>query len=487
MKTKFLFSAAAICRVLTAFALGISQNANSSPALLAGAAMNQVSQDDEHLIEEESWIRLPLEVSVSDFAAALNALVPKRFQVHENRDVTRALVEDYVECTVDRGNISLQAQHGHLGFTIPVSGTVTVGGQFNPLHGIGIGRGKHAQQSAHVTGTLSGTLDMHLNPDWSISPDVTLDIEFDQAEVRLFNSIPISIKRVLDEAFQRNSTAIKNQIAAQLHSRAQLRENATHAWQSLHVAKQIVISPPIWATVRPLEVVASDISVSDDGRMLGGFAVRCAVAGTLGDPPVLEPPSPLPELRIKTQIPTDSHVHFPLRADLDSIAAMLNERFSAAAIKIGDRKAYLREIKLTVVGKKIRLEGLLKIEGENLPQSLQTRVALEGTPGIDPESETIQIPDLTLSFLDEDAVSALASVFLEPMTAELRRQARYNYKGDLERLRGSVSALSPQLGVDEHLSLSVSIEDIRIGDLKLLPDSISVLGLITGKARLLAH
>lgn len=484
MKTKVRFSAVGICRVVAGFALGVAQNANSNPDPVVAPAINQTSQDAVDPVEGESWIGVPLEVSVSDLADGLNALSPKSFHDKQSREVTRAVVEDYVEYTVNRGSISLQAQHGHLAFTIPVSGTVTVGGQVNPLHGIGIGRGKHAQQSAHVKGTLSGHLDLRLNSDWSISPEITLDIEFDQAEVRLFG-IPISIKRELREAFERNLPAIKKQLAAKLNSGAKLKENAASAWQGLHLTKQIATSPPIWMTVKPLEVVAGQISVSDEGRILSGCALRCSVAGKLGDRPVPEQPTPLPPLRVATQIPTDCRLHCPFRADFDGIAATLNERFATDPIKIGDAKAYLREIHLTAVEKKIRLEGLLKLDGEGQSQSLEARVAIDGTPVIDSESDTICLPDLTLNLLDNDAANAFAKMFLEPITADLRRRACYSYKADLERLRSSISALSPQSGVEGHHSLSLTIEDINVGDLKLLPHSISILAKISGKARLL--
>jgi hypothetical protein len=432
----------------------------------------------------ESWINLPISIKLDDVQALVNDKAPRTINERRSQEFTRTLKEDWVEYKITRGDITFSPSNGRLAFNIPVtSGSVSAGGQMNPTAVINIGRGVGVQESGDFTGKILGSLSIRLNPDWTVSPDLKLDVEADRAEFRLFNSITISVRGKLEDAIRRKLPEVQKLVANQLLTQLKLKERAMMAWDQMHVTKQVAKSPPSWLSITPVAIAARNITISDDRQIIGGFSLHCALSGIVGAEPASGPTTALPPISIVENLPTDFHIELPVRVDPKTVSDTLRKQFAKEPIKVGRHRVAIREPKIFVVGPKLQIRAELEAASGFLSKRLKGQVSLEGTPSLDVPSKTLTISDLQYTLETRQALAKAGNWLLEPaIIGELKKRSNYSFANDFEGAKSKITNTVPTLFKDGRLAVTVAVRDLSAKRLRLDAGEIFIVGVADGAA-----
>lgn len=440
---------------------------------------------DEAMFSSESWLHVPVTLSLDSLQSLANEKAPARLNERRGEDFTNALREDWISYDVTRGNITLSPANGRIGFNVPVSGSFSAGGQADPVRGltgglVRIGRGVGVRETCNFSGRLHGSIGVRLQPDWTLAPDLQIEADVDKAEIRVVG-IPISVRTKVREAFAAAVPKIQAQLTSQFLEQIKLKEQATLAWQKLQLVQQVAKVPPSWLAIEPLAVSVQNVSVTNERTVIGGIGFKCKLTGKVGEKPAAPPAVPLPQLSVVPEMPAEFHVQLPVRIDPVAINRTLQSQFSNQPIKAGEHELELDQPKVTVAGSKVIIESHVHATSGFFAKQLKGHVALEGTPTLDSASNTLRFSDLAYTAKSSSLLTNVAAWVLDPaILGELKKRSEYNFAADISRVAPDIQTVVPSLINDPKVKASLRLRSLSPKHLSLQGGQIFVVGVAEG-------
>ncbi len=367
---------------------------------------------------ETSVIAVRVEIPVSALEVAANREAPREIGESERRDFHRRVSNGTLQWQLVRGDISLSNTGRALAFSLPMRGAARATGLLDariltlPI-----------DSSADLAGTISGTMEIAIDPNWRILPNLTPTIQLTRADLSLGRIGKVSARSLIEDA----ATPIIQREAAKLGpdtiGELDLGQELQRLWDEAHVVEKINDDPPAWFIVDPDQVSMGpvDYSVPDRVSCTIAMIARSFVANTPAKAPT---PEPLPQLALVATNPVND-LRIPIVAHVSELNKALREERFVVNTGVGARVELSRpEVRVARQGK---LNLSLFVEGErgSWGRAISGRIWLEGLPVVDYEAQTLGFTEVSLTVETRQTLSRTAAWLLdEILTKSIERELR---------------------------------------------------------------
>ncbi|MDR3407065.1 MAG: DUF4403 family protein [Methylovirgula sp.] len=380
------------------------------------------------------------------------------FRVRANCDI-----EGYVERT---GPISLYGRGDAIIGSTPIYGAVSGQGANRFTRRI------HGEAEAGVT--VEAEARPMLRHDWSL--DLRLSDSFHWTEPPVLHVLGrnIQLARYVEPRIREQLARVRVR-AAEAVRRLDLHGKAETAWHHAFTPIELSDNPPVWLQLNPQS--AAFAGVRADRRVLWGvLEIEGNAATSVGAAPAPVAATPLPPLGRDIAAPGKFEVILPVNVGYDFLSQKVKE--VAAAQLNGD--VALRDVKTYPSNGKL-IVGLKLAKKTDTAPDAGTWLYLTATPQVDPETQTLRLPDLAaLAAKADAAVQASGDADL----ADRLRQAKILYQEAYQRLLAAANKnltrpLKNGFRMEGHL------DSAKLDHVALLQDGVSIALRMSGDLKIL--
>jgi hypothetical protein len=455
---------AVLCVVATLLAGGCSRSSFKVPEPVVPAAQRP------DVFPDISTVGVDLALSIPALQAKADGAVDEVFSGVED-DPSNLLSDDTLRWEVRRGKVELSAgSRGELQFRIPIaSASATLRGRLGIRRGSSglLGDvegllGKSFSQTAQLGGMISGSVSPKLQPDWTIDPQLSLDIALDKAEARLFGqAIKISLRGEIERAVRPKLMALAARANEVLRREARFKKAVASGWSKLHAVTMIAPQPRIWFIMTPTEFGASD-PVIESGVLHMRFVATLKTALSAQTEPPLRPAlADLPPPGAPPSGAAGFSLGVPVSVRLSD--GRPDGWEGEVSVPIPGTRAMVKLSNMLLSGDNGRLVIGVDIEASHpsMRRTTRGRVYMIGTPKLDPATFTLSAEDLDYSVETRNALVGLASWLVKgPVLKELRKKAVFTFASGRQALLAQANAKLAEArsklpaGFDVNLQLS---------------------------------
>jgi hypothetical protein len=433
-----------------------------------------LSPDQPALLATSSRVSATIEFPMPALAAAIERDIPRRlatfnqqiscvhkrvlgFEVKANCDVA-----GYVERS---GHVALAGKGDRIIGTMPVYGTVAGHGANKITSGI------HGTTDARVT--IEGEARPELRRDWSLELNFSDGFHWSQPPYLHILGHEISLAHFVEPKIRAELAKVKAKVKAAARG-LDLHKKAATAWQQAFTPIKLVDKPEVWLQLKPQSAAFAGIRANNN-TLSGSLELSGSVETFVGQAPPPVTPTPLAPLGTALATPGKFDIVLPVSIGYDLLRQKIMEL--AATMPAGDMA--VREVTIYPSSGKL-------VVGARLAKSSDTDakagdwVYLSATPQIDPDQQTLRIPDLALV----GGNGAAQKLGNEQLIAQLRQQVSVSYRQAYKSLLGTVNQrLSRSLG--SGFRMQGHLASARPEKILLLADGASVLLHATGDLKIL--
>jgi hypothetical protein len=429
--------------------------------------------------ETQSHVTMELAVSLDELRRGLNQHFPRRFAGSVG-DPTDALTQDSVNWSVERGDIEFFPQGDAIGFRMPLpQASASLEGVFGvkrknkgPLGWLEQLASVKFSETAHFGGRVTGSIKPVVNSDWTVNPNLKLEVHLDKAEAYFFGkAVKVSFRGEIRKELDKAARKFVDETNAKLKSDPRLHEELEIVWAKLHHAERLVETPSTWLSSRPNAIAIAEPVVEDGMLVLkAGASVSTAVLIQSGAPAVER--SPLPP-------PTGSAVSTEGFALSVAVGVKLDEFERRRAKELGLARKITHDGSTLEIAD-IRLYGddgelflgVDVIASKGFFERVEGTLYLKGAPVLDPRSGRLLVNDLAYDLHTSDALLQAANWLLaDDFLAELQKRAVFNHVGAegelLARANEEIAKAKTRLpdGVEAELHLrDISLSRLVVDD-----------------------
>jgi hypothetical protein len=380
------------------------------------------------------------------------------FRVRANCDI-----EGYVERT---GPISLYGRGDAIFGSTPI---------FGVLSGQGANR---FTRRIHGEGEAGVTVEAEARPilrhDWSL--DLRLSDSYHWTEPPVLHVLgrDIQLARYVEPRIREQLARVRVR-AAEAVRQLDLRGNAATVWRHAFDPVQLSDNPPVWLQLTPQS--AAFAGVRADRRLLRGvIQIEGQAATTVGAAPAPVAATPLPPLGHDIEAPGTFDVILPVNIGYDFLSQKIKE-VAAAELK---GKLTLQDVKIYPSDGKL-IVGLKIAKDTDTAPDAGTWYYLSATPKIDPDTQTLQLPDLAALAAKTQALA------VESGNADLvdrLRQAKILYQQAYQRL---LAAANQHLArpLKDGFRMEGHLDSAKLDHIALLQDGLSIALRASGTLKIL--
>ncbi len=424
--------------------------------------------------DRASEINLQVALALPALQQLIDTQVPRSF-AGEMADPTGLLGDSTVKWQLGRGPVTLSpTPDGRLAFSAPIvdsratlTGRINAGSEGRGLLGkMQAVLGQPFEQTVAFSGTIHGTLAPQLRPDWTVEPNLSLDISFDKAEAQLF-ALPLRVSfaeqaEAVIAAGLRSATAA---LDARLRRDQRLRSAAAAGWAQLAGSHQLNGAPPAWLTLQPHGIAISPPATDAQFVSLSLVAGVNADVQLGGSAPAVTP-TPLPALGAAVAAPGRFRVAVPVAVKLADLAAVAGE----PDFQLGDRTVSIRNIALSGDGGAVIIAADIDAATSRWLGGVRGRLYLQATPVLDMANARLSFTNLRYTVTTANMLTRSASWLLQPVVLQqLRRRAVFDLPGGRAGLVAAANArLAPVIAaMPAGTSTNLSVENLDAADLAI--------------------
>ncbi len=418
---------------------------------------------------------VPVSVTASRLALMINEQAPKRFDGTQGLDIGGEIHGERLHYTIHRGDVSVRANNDRVHFTVPLSGHATAKAEVCPL-----GTGFvcfDVQETAEIRATINATLsDIQIDSDWKPYAKLErLDVHVTKAEAELLGFITISFRSILTKELNRALPRLIG-VLEDIPNKLDISSMLQSVWDSMHRTIQLSDNPDTWLSVKPAGLGLSPLTAAND-LISASVALSSDVAIHFGAEPAIEQ-RPMRREQIQPDAVPTFRLRAPVTADLNDLAAYLNNRYSPLDTRHRGAVVTLSNLTLAeykgrlLLGADFSISGWIRVRG--------TVYALV-TPVLD--ENTLRLEEFELSVESRNILTELVAGLLRPVIAR-RLQNRLQidlatyYRKATVRLNSTVEALEIGRGVN----LKVDVGGVRLIDVVAGAGMLTVVAEVTGVA-----
>jgi len=411
------------------------------------------------LPKELSSISVPLEASADEIGRTLSKVVPAR--LYQGSTKTVGISADLRR----NGPIEVAAHDNALFLTLPVTASLSYAGFETPALPL----------------KLRFRAGASIGSDWKVSADIRYlglsDLFAEQVGIGPLSIKPRSVIEGLTQPLQQ---VLSSQVSKQLNDSFSLKAKLTQAWETAQ--KPILVDQKLqaWLKLSPREITMFPLTAQNNRVSLAVGIVTYAEV-VLGQPPQASRVFPLPPLRLVNSL--DRTFRVALNAelfykDLSTAAApfLLNKQFSSEG-----RNIVVKSFELYGNGDKF----VIKVETEG---SLEGTFYLTGKPRFNPRTNVLSVEEVDFDLQTRSLLLQSADWLLHS-TIRDRIQERLNLdlSRQLEESRELAGKAIAQRTLLDQVSLKGDIKTLKLGEVLLGPDKISVQVVAEGESALVLH
>ena len=177
------------------------------------------------------------------------------------------------------------------------------------------------------TATASLTLTPTLNSDWRITAKTTSDISIQKAEIEILG-ITISVRRILTELVREAVLPKLENLIVKYITNIDLKTRVAGLWAKLYEPIVIKKEPPITLTVKPLQILARQLS--SDGQTLSfSFGIETYIQANMGGVLTDSPEytiTDLPDIQFVDVLESGYHIIAPIEITYAGIESFAKPR-----------------------------------------------------------------------------------------------------------------------------------------------------------------
>ena len=408
---------------------------------------------------ETSLLSLRIRVPVQAIQKAANREAPRRITGSERKNIHKRVKNGSYSWNIARSNITIQNTGKSLSFSVPIDGIAKAQGEIDakivsiPLQG-----------TAEIGGTIAGTVNPQIAPNWQIIPNLVPQLTLTKANLNIGQLGTIGIRDVLQANVNPLVQKEAKKIGPNLIKELNLKGEMQKLWTEAHFTDQVSEKPPIWVKVRPNGIFATPLDLSNTKEIAATIAIQSQTSLS-NAPPAKTQVRPLPNLKI-VDTPPKTKLRIPFIINL----ARLNQELSKEDISVK-----------TSIGTNVKVHGVKVAVGQNgflnfsinlnaratkLNRPVKGEIWLKGKPIIDYEAQTLAFSDVGFTVETKDTLATAAAWMLEELLVKsIEKQLRVDLKEYKSELDEEVAKALASDDIPEGLEISIQDLEVRLADI----------------------
>lgn len=398
------------------------------------------------LKKDVSTLNIGFEASSDELAAVLNQMIGN--EIYKGSTKTKGLSADIIR----KGPISVTASDNYVYLTVPVTIALQYGGFTTPA----------------VYSKLKFKLWARITPDWMLHAEIYYlglsDLFADELGVG-----PLSIRprSIVDGITQPLQVVISDLISKKFNERYSLKAQVVKAWDAARKPVLLNKDYHAWLKMTPQEVILYPLSAANN-RVKMSIGLKSFTEVVVGPEPAPAAPTPLPDLKLvnggdKTfRIALNTDLFY---ADILQIAAplLLNKDFGS------DGKSIILK-NLDIYGNGDRLIVKLETSG-----SLDGIVYLTCRPWFNTQTNVFSVEDVDFEMSTRNFLLKTAAWFLHSSIRDkIKEKINLNLTERLQQARDAARKAMDQVKLAEHVFLRGQLKDIRLHDVIVQKEKLSI-------------
>jgi hypothetical protein len=462
------FARASATATLLAYAL--------SGASAIAAEKPDVIPDRLSPLATTSRITATIEFGLPALASAIERGVPRRlasfdervncvhrrvfvFRINANCDV-----EGYVERT---GPISLYGRGDRVIGAVSIYGAATGQGanRFTArIHG-----------DTEARATIEAEARPELRRDWSVELNFSDSFHWTEAPYLHVLGRDIALARYVEPRIRDQLAKVRGRALAEAR-RLDLRGKASTAWQHIFEPIKLADAPEVWLQVTPEKVAFAGVRARTK-VLEGSLELSGSAEAFIGQAPPPVMPTPLPPLGREVGSPGAFDMILPVQVGYDALRQKVEEIIAAAR----NNGTAVREVQVYPSQGSI-VVGLRVAKSSDSDPDAGSWVYFIGAPKIDPEMQTIALPDLSAPAGGQGTSDA---VFLlgDDLISQLRQRAKVTYEAAYRKLLDTANQRLTR-PLKNGFRMEGRITSAKPDRILLLPDGVTVALHVSGDLKI---
>jgi Domain of unknown function (DUF4403) len=310
--------------------------------------------------------------------------------------------------------------------------------------------------------------------DWAV--DLRLSDSFHWTEPPILHVLgrDIPLARYVEPRIREQLARVRVQ-AAEAVRRLDLRGKAERAWRHAFEPIQLADNPPVWLQLAPQSAAFAGVR-ADRNVMWGALELRGNAATIVGAAPVPVSATPLPPLGRDVEAPGKFEVILPVQIGYD----FLSQKIKDAAAGQLHGNVSLRDVKIYPSNGKL-IVGLKLAKAADTSPDAGTWLYLSATPQIDPDTQTLRLPDLAAVAAQADAIAQTSG---DADLVDRLKQAKILYQQAYQRLLTAANARLTR-PLKDGFRMVGHLDSAKLDHIALLQDGVSIALRMSGNLKIL--
>jgi len=316
-----------------------------------------------------------------------------------------------------------------------------------------------------------------LMPNWTIAPEMEIDLQLTKAELPIKGIGAINIRNHVQPALGRAVAVAVEQAEGLLANPDLMRGPLQKTWQELCAAWPV--QSGLWLTTRPIALRASQPVITAE-RVLIAAEVEADMSLVTADaPPQPSNCAPLPKTLEIIAIPGmgDAEIALPVQIGWDWLTDAITEAVKAPVDVSGYGTISVAEPSVSAFGDRLLIGALL----DSAPSAfylpaIRGRVWVTARPQLDRDAGLLRLTDVALTTETANALSGAAGWAADAMLSYWQDR---DVTVDIAKLEAealevaSAQAQSLTKGLASHGSFTVSLDEIRLADIAVAGEGLA--------------
>lgn len=322
--------------------------------------------------------------------------------------------------------------------------------------------GQVVQKREDIEGSATATLTLTptLNSDWRITAQTSSDISIQRAEIKILG-ITISVRRILTELVREAVLPKLESLIVKYITNIDIKTRIARLWAKLYEPIVIKKEPPIALTVKPLKILAQQLS--SDGQTLSfSLGIETYIQADMGDVVTDSPRgviANLPDIQFVDALESGYHILAPIEITYAGIESFAKPRVEKPHKLMGIDTLVKN---LTLYGSGTQLAAGIEFSMPSLGAAGQ--LYLLGTPIYDATTMSVFVTEfdyaLTTQSLLLDIAQAAGEGFFPNLRTTVEEKLVFPLEDQLTKLHEKLADVIAERPIGSYIVLRGTVDTI---------------------------
>jgi len=418
--------AGAVCAALVlAGCGGVSQTSAPPPALTPPPAQP---------LPPVSSVSATLSVPLAELQRLVNEKTPQHFAEIQNQKLRCLIGNCQTSLSASRtGAITVSNRNGALAVGVPfaLSANIALPGMLSMV-----------SAGINTAGQLNAVTAVNLGPDWSIRPNTSGSVNFQNGRLKL-GAADTDFAAIWNANAELLSRPLLSQIEAQMAPALAQQKTVAQLWAGMFAPIRLNTTPTTWLVLQPERIRVGLPVVQGNALNMGlGIDVRARLAVS-DERPNLRP-TPLPPPAAMNGPANHFTVSVPAVLPYDQAAKLALDALKKNPPRVGSHLLQITALKIMPSGQDVVIEAGFCIAEKWDPTDAFSGCGsgyLRGVPQFDAASQTIRITNVHYDMLTQNwMLSAMRGLAGDDLGKAMEKALQFNVSGQIKSVQDSVRA-----------------------------------------------